>query len=29
MGVPIEERIMGDNSMVSMGVSNETLVVFR
>ena len=27
--VPIEDWITGDNNMVSIGVSNETLVVFR
>jgi len=29
MRVPIEDRITEDNNMVSTGVSNETLVVFR
>ena len=29
MGVPIQERITRDISMVSMGISNETLEVFR
>ena len=29
MRVPIEDMITGDSSMVSRGVSNETLIVFR
>ena len=29
MRVPIEDRITRDNNMVSIDVSNETLVVFR